>query len=250
MKKIKCQNPICESTFHFNDKKNPNATKVRCPKCKGVQPLELVEKIEEEEVDWLRSEPPKPVSSPVIEQEDQFVVQPKIEEKKEDFFMVKPDPPAPIKRPTPAPSNKRRKPPGNDQLGWIVIHDEHTAAKTFELRKGINRIGRQSKSTKRDVNISIKTADTMMSRHHCDIEVRWNSRKNEYEYALSDYSANGTFINAGVRLARSEEKLIQENDTIQIGRTKVVFRLSNQNNSLRDIEQSVRETEYLKTIIT
>ncbi len=248
MKKIKCQNPICESTFHFNNKKNPNATKVRCPKCKGVQPLVAEAKEEEEEVDWLRREPPKPVSSPVIQQEEQFVAEPKVVQAKEDFFMVKPDPPVRPQRP--ATVNRSRKSTGNEQLGWIVIHDEHTATKTFELRKGINRIGRQSKSTKRDVNITIQTMDTMMSRHHCDIEVRWNNRKNQYEYALSDYSSNGTFINAGIRLGRSAEKLIRDKDTIQIGRTKVVLRLPTQNANIRDIENAVRESDYLKTIIT
>lgn len=246
MKKIKCQNPICESTFHFNNKKNPNATKVRCPKCKGVQPLLAAVKEEEEEVDWLRSAPPKPVSSPVIQQEEKFVVQPEKLEAKEDFFMVKPTPVAPPKRPV----KKNRSQPETTQLGWILIHDEHTATQTFELRKGINRIGRHSKSTKRDVNIAIQTMDTMMSRHHCDIEVRWNVRKNNYEYALSDYSSNGTFINARDRMARSEERLLRDNDTIQIGRTKVVLRLPTPNANVRDIENAVRESDYLKTIIT
>ncbi len=247
MKKIKCQNPICESTFHFNDKKNPNATKVRCPKCKGVQPLVAEINTEEDEVDWLRSEPVKPVSSPIVQREEQFAVEPESVQGKEDFFMVKPDP---IPRKKNRPPRRKTAAPEADQLGWIVIHDEYTDTQTFNLRKGINRIGRYSKSTKRDVNIAIQTTDTMMSRHHCDIEVRWNARRNNFEYALTDYSANGTFINAGHRMARSEEKTLRDNDTIQIGRTKVVLRLPTPNANVRDIEEAVRDSGYLKTIIT
>jgi len=113
----------------FNDKKYPTATKVRCPKCKGTQPLNAsdggaarspVE--EEEDLDWFRPKESANVSSPVIR-----------------------------------PSVSKPRPAQPQGIGWLIIHDEYTDTYTFDLRKGINRIGRESASTPRDVNIIIHT---------------------------------------------------------------------------------------------
>lgn len=250
MLKIICNNAICGSSFMFNDKKYPDATKVRCPKCKGTQPLNAsggsaAPPIEEEEdLDWLRPKEPANVSSPVIT--PSLNSQPQQEDAlEEDFFSVQ-QTPAPIAR-TPVRKPRSAQPQG---IGWLVIHDEYTDTYTFDLRKGINRIGRQSDSTPRDVNIAIHTKDKYMSRHHCNIEVQWLERENRHEYVLTDRnSSNGTFVNAGKRLSKRADVSLRDGDTIQAGRTKLVLKLPTSVQNSQAAQRSVEQADYLKTII-
>jgi len=252
MKKVQCDNQICGNSFFFDEQKNPNTKKVRCPKCKGITELKNTSTPQEEiDEDWIIDDTPKVSSSPNIMDE---IKQPnKIEEnipaETEDFFTEKKKVSPPIappikKRPILQSSRPSKK------IGWLVIHDEHTATYTFELQKGINRIGRYSSSTPKDVNIAIRTADKYMSRYHCDIEVRWLHGRDAYAYQISDRkSSNGTFVNAGSRLTRSDGITLRDGDTVQIGRTKLVLKLPTSVNSSRDAESSVESTDYFKTII-
>lgn len=235
----------------FNEQKYPNATKVRCPKCKGTQPLNAsggasTPPIEEEEdLDWLRSKEAANISSPVIT--PSLNSKPQQEEApEEDFFSVKKTPPP--ARATP-PVRKQR-PIQPQRIGWLVIHDEYTDTYTFDLRKGINRIGRQSDSTPRDVTIAIHTKDKYMSRHHCNIEVQWLERESRHEYVLTDRnSSNGTFVNAGKRLSKRAAISLQDGDTIQVGRTKLVLKLPTSVENSQAAQRSVEQADYLKTII-
>lgn len=253
MRKIKCENPICGTTFYFNEKKNPNATKVRCPKCKNIQalPADPSLKEEEEEEDWLRRSPSPSPSSPVMPSSEKAPPPEDREESalKEDFLAPNPRPASTV--PPPSVGEKPRTASAKDAgIGWLVVHDEATETATFQLRKGINRIGRHSQSTPRDVNIAIRTKDQYMSREHCDIEVRWQKDKGSYDYALADRrSSNGTFVNAGRRLLRSEEVMLKDGDTIQAGRTKLVLKLPAMANNAQDAEDWVRNSEYTPTII-
>ena len=89
-----------------------------------------------------------------------------------------------------------------------------------------------------------------MSRYHCDIEVKWLHGKDTYEYRLSDRnSSNGTFVNAGNRLTRSNEITLRDGDTVQIGRTKLVLKLPTSVSSSKDAEKWVQSTDHFKTII-
>ena len=127
---------------------------------------------------------------------------------------------------------------------------EKTATKHNELRNGNNKIGRLSKSTPKDVNIAINTKDTYMSRHHCDLIVRWSQNKNVYEYILSDRkSVNGIFINEERRLSRSEEVFLNDGDNIQLGRTKLILKTPTAVRDSEEAERYVQESDYFKTII-
>ena len=227
MKKIICNNTICGSSFMFDDKKYPNATKVRCPKCKGTQPLEASGGMggtppeEEEDLDWLRPKEPENVSSPVIT--PSLPSKPQQEETSEENFYSEKRTPPPARV---APQVSRPRSVQPQRIGWLVIHDEYTETYTFDLRKGINRIGRHSDSTPRDVNIAIHTKDKYMSRHHCNIEVQWLERENRHKYVLTDRnSSNGTFVNAGKRISKRADISLRDGDTIQVGRTKLVLKL-------------------------
>jgi len=230
MIKIQCENQSCGSSFFFDEKKNSKAKKVMCPKCKIIQPLiSASTPLEEEDPveDWIKEVEEQPM---------------------EDFFSKKKKVPAPVSNP---PKINRPKPvPQTKKIGWFVIHDEFTETYTFDLRNGMNRIGRQSNSTPRDVNVAIRTEDKYMSRQHCEIEVKWLHGRSMYEYLLSDKgSSNGTFVNAGKRLSRTDEVSLRDGDTVQIGRTKLVLKLPSTVGSSRDAQNWVEKTDYLKTII-
>ena len=274
MLKIDCSNPVCGETYYFNDEKFPNATKVRCPKCGQIQPRPSAQKKIEEDIDWFKPATPPVSASPQLgfdtPVEPSFISEPAPPSTdEEDFFtpVKKPATPKPEPRPVapPLPRNRETspapRPPNNraasDAIGWLVIHDEFTESRTFALRKGLNRIGRASDTTPKDVNIGIETQDRYMSRHHCDIEVRQKISVGGYEYILSDRdyggkraAANGTFLNARKRLTPMDELSLQDGDTIQVGRTKLVLKMPSVAQNAQDAEQRVRQTDFFQTIIT
>lgn len=246
-RKIKCENLVCANTFYFDTGKHPNAKKVRCPKCKGIQALSVQAVVEEEIEDWLKIDQRPLGSTPNIP----IPKEPEIKQKqvplKDDFFST--IPPQEKKK-----AQKRQQPikeNHHQQFGWLVIHDEYTETHTFNLREGINRIGRKAHSTSRDINITIQTGDKYMSREHCVIEVTWRSDKNNYEYILSDRrSTNGTFVNTGRRLLPSDNISLKDSDTIQVGRTKLILKLPSNVQNKKDAEDWVRHRDYAQTIIT
>jgi pSer/pThr/pTyr-binding forkhead associated (FHA) protein/ribosomal protein S27E len=274
MIKINCNNSICGEVYYFNNDKFPNATKVKCPKCGQVQARPTAggaPAIEaNDDIDWF-----KPKEKPIEASPQMIYDTPQVSSgffddaqpsasaaEEEDFFTpikkpaVNTPPPSPIKHQ--APPTYSSPPPSNvpDAIGWLVIHDEYTESRTFSLRKGLNRIGRVSDSTPRDVNICIDTQDNYMSRHHCDIEVRQKPGTNGYEYILSDRdyggkkaSANGTFLNARKRLSPNDESPLQDNDTIQVGRTKVVLKLPSVAQNAQDAATKVQQMDFFQTII-
>jgi ribosomal protein S27E len=276
MIKVNCNNSICGEVYYFNNERFPNATKVKCPKCGQVQarpsgagaspaPIEA-----NDDVDWFKPKEKPIESSPVLiydtpQVDSSFMDTPQPSTEEEDFFTpvkkpVQAERPQPVQRPvdnfqpisTQAPTPNHISP---DAIGWLVIHDEYTESRTFSLRKGLNRIGRSSDSTPRDVNICIETQDIYMSRHHCDIEVR-QKPNGGYEYILSDRdyggkkaSANGTFLNARKRLTPNDEPILQDNDTIQVGRTKVVLKLPTVAQNAQDAANRVQQMDFFQTII-
>ena len=244
MLKIRCVNQICATEFFFDEKKNPNASKVRCPKCKGIQPIKAEELSpqDEDDHDWLSNSSPKVISSPVLPD-----VQPSIKDRdsiveKEDFFAQKKTNAVPQVKPSVVSGN---------QTGWLVIHDEQTKTHTFELRLGINRIGRKSNTAPKDINIAIPTIDGYMSRQHCIIEVTRPLKGPMHKYVLMDAgSSNGTFVNGEKVRTKAQEVRLKDGDTLQLGRTKLVLKLPATVSNSRDAERVVSSSDYFKTIIT
>jgi hypothetical protein len=280
MLKVNCSNAGCGETYYFNDERFPNATKVKCPKCGHVQPRDASAANgaakKEDDMDWFKPPVTPVVASPQLEfdtpSQPSFISEPPPPSTdEEDFFTpVKKAEPKPVEpkraavaKPTPSPMNRDASTVSRvsnavatDAIGWLVIHDEYTEARTFALRKGLNRIGRATDTTPRDVNIAIETKDNYMSRHHCDIEVKQKLGVGGYEYVLSDRdyggkkaSANGTYLNARKRLSSMDETNLQDNDTIQVGRTKLVLKLPTGAENAQDAAAKVRSTDFFQTII-
>ena len=123
---------------------------------------------------------------------------------------------------------------------WLVVHDENTNVQTFQLNLGKNIIGR--KSTSKPCDIMIETEDNTMSRNHFCIEVKQNN--NGYSFILSDFnSTNATFINTKslLQLKNDDEYLLQDNDLIQAGKTKIVFKATENQQTNETVTTMVTE---------
>ena len=185
-----------------------------------------------------------------------------------EFMPPIPPPPPDFFRTTPPPggSNPLLPPPSmeaakmqNDifqqtgAVGFIVVHDENATAQTYPLRIGPNIIGRRSSVPTAD--ILIETEDAMMSRRHVVVEVT-RDKFGQFQYLISEAgSRNGTFV-MGVKDPMRKIKLepedliyLEEGDTIQMGRTKVVLQTTKAASSARDAARNVQSTDYSKTII-
>ena len=93
---------------------------------------------------------------------------------------------------------------------------------SFDLRMGINTVGRPSKEKPSDIEIS---GDEYMSRRHFSIEVYSDSRYNWLRYSLSDNSSrNGTYFHCEdsqnhTKLRDGDEISIAKGDEIRAGKT-------------------------------
>jgi len=133
--------------------------------------------------------------------------------------------------------------------GWLIVHDEQTSKQTFELKYGKNVIGR--KSVTKPCDIMIDTNDMAMSRQHCIIEARRTPRA--MQYIITDIgSLNGIFINANLMqpLKKNMEGLLKDGDTIQLGHTKVVIKLPQENRNSQSASREVDGDDYAPTIIS
>ncbi|WP_051211001.1 FHA domain-containing protein [Runella zeae] len=138
-------------------------------------------------------------------------------------------------------------------VGFIVVHDENAASQTHPLRIGPNVIGRKSSVPTAD--ILIDTVDGMMSRRHVILEVT-RDKYGQFQYLIAEAgSKNGTFVIGAKdpmrKLKLEPEDLIylEDGDTIQMGRTKVVLQTTRSASNARDAARNVQNTDYSKTII-
>lgn len=110
-------------------------------------------------------------------------------------------------------------------VGWLIVHAESKKAKTFELYEGLNYIGRKKKYDK--ANSIILEDDRFVSGTHAFIKCTEAGGKLQYLLYDGDGikpSVNGVFLNGNdVRI--DQYCLLRENDTVQIGKTKLVFKI-------------------------
>lgn len=258
MIEITCNNSVCRFVFKFHEDKNPNAKNVMCPKCKTIQPVpSLAVGGNDAADDWFRPKDKPPVApSPLFDESKIPASNPsKDMDDDNDFLNEISNKPSARKQATPPPDITPATPDGN--IGWLVVHDEKTSAHTFQLREGMNRIGRLKPTTPANVNIGIKTNDDFMSRYHCDLEVTWNRQAKRYDYVVSDkaygsksVSMNGTYVNAASRrLSPMDERHLKDGDTLQIGETKLILKTPSSARDARDAERKVKDLDYSKTVI-
>jgi pSer/pThr/pTyr-binding forkhead associated (FHA) protein len=139
--------------------------------------------------------------------------------------------------------NNERRP-----VGWLVRHTENQPSKTFALYFGKNFIGRQPNLGGAEIIID---DDPFLSRMHALLEV---TSTDPLQIVVSDddssnhgkASKNGTFVNGNTKRINRAERL-RENDTIQVGMTKLIIREAN--NNIRKIVDEVENSDYMKTVV-
>lgn len=109
----------------------------------------------------------------------------------------------------------------NTTATLTVLPDACTPSQSFQLRTGINIIGRKNGNTS-EAKIEIETNDKLMSREHLKIEaVQYGN--GEYNYLLSDYSSKNQTRHNNHYLNQGEIIVLRDKDEIEIGNTKIQF---------------------------
>lgn len=131
-----------------------------------------------------------------------------------------------------------------DAYAWLISHTEEQPTLTYPLLRGRNIIGRRSSAA--DPGI-ICIDDGYISRKHAVIECGQTCLVYDIGELDGKYSTNGIYLNAHPdRISR--KTILQENDTLQIGLTKLVFKL-NQQGRLKEITDEIEQSVYLKTVV-
>jgi len=127
--------------------------------------------------------------------------------------------------------NKAIKHNEKKDLGWLVVHDEEAQTQTYALTTGENLVGRKATDygSKKIPKIPIITNDRYMSRNHCIIEVKDKGSAKVLFYLKDWDSVNGTFVNCQdigtlQRLSKKDVVILEDGDTIQMGKTKIVLK--------------------------
>ncbi|MGA0555884.1 FHA domain-containing protein [Larkinella sp. VNQ87] len=217
---LTCGNPACRARLTVRVKVPTQAKEVKCPKCGYLNPL-----------------PPLSAPQPPVDDEGTLL------QDNEKTWIQNAD---------------ATKPTLPEVLGWLIVHDEKTSAQTFNLKQGLNTVGRVSQKSPSD--LMIQTQDRYMSRPHCTIEVKIN-KLGQVDYVLQDgarqpdgsrkNSQNGTFLNGQEpALHPSEQIYLKDGDTIQIGETKVVLKTYQMSESLQKAHRQVEGSDYTRTILS
>lgn len=149
-----------------------------------------------------------------------------------------------ITKPKPEAAKIEKKP----VVGWLIVHTENKKAETFDLYEGINYIGRKKKDDK--ANSILIENDPFVSRTHAFIKC--NEAGGKLQYVLYDgdgnkQSINGVFLNGNdVRI--HQHCSLKENDTVQIGTTKLVFKIKKDHRSITGELEEVMRTDFIRTI--
>ncbi len=134
--------------------------------------------------------------------------------------------------------------------GWLIVHDENTDKQTHPIKTGSNIVGRFDEN--KPCDIMIKTTDRTMSRNHCKLEARVD-KNGKTLFHLSDYcSLNGTFINGNeekIKLKEGEILILNDDDTLQLGRTKFIIKSAKTSANSAEAEEKVARRPYGKTVI-
>lgn len=150
----------------------------------------------------------------------------------------------PIIKPKSEAAEKEEKP----IVGWLIVHTENKKAEMFNLYEGINYIGRKKRDDK--ANNFLIEDDPFVSRTHAFIKCKEADGKLHYVLYDGDGnkpSANGVFLNGNdVRI--HQYCSLKENDTVQIGTTKLVFKVKKDHISISGELEDVMRTGFIRTI--
>jgi pSer/pThr/pTyr-binding forkhead associated (FHA) protein len=150
--------------------------------------------------------------------------------------------------PLPKPKPEAEKTGEKPVVGWLIVHTENKKTETFDLYEGVNYIGRKKKDDK--ANSILIEDDPFVSRTHAFIKCK--EAGGELQYVLYDgdgskQSANGVFLNGNDRRIK-ECCYLKENDTIQIGTTKLVFKVKKDHRGISGEIEEIMRTDFIRTV--
>lgn len=146
--------------------------------------------------------------------------------------------------------NEQKK--GMKAIAWLVVHTEGEAPITYDLFEGDNFFGRAAENYAVDVPVK---NDNYVSRAHACVRIR-KDEIGRFSFELLDQgirrngqvSTNGTYINGReTRLAENNCIFLKDDDTIQVGFTKLVFK-STAKNYQEAATQVLQKKDYEKTV--
>ncbi len=115
----------------------------------------------------------------------------------------------------------------------LVVETDGPPSQSFELRKGINTIGRLSSSFQADV--AIETTDMHMSRKHAIIEVFKIKNQNSWGFVLCNFENKTPIqLNDDCKMSFWDEIYLKDGDTISIGESCLLFKVAE---NLRNVVQ-------------
>ena len=133
-------------------------------------------------------------------------------------------------------------------LAWLIVHTENRNAVPLPVREGVNFIGRKKKDD--GANWIVIGNDPFVSRTHAFIKAKQSNGL--WHFVLYDgdgskASVNGIFLN-GKETRVNQYCSLTENDTVQIGTTKLVFRTKKESRSVSGELEDVMHTDFIRTI--
>ncbi|MEO8771056.1 MAG: FHA domain-containing protein [Ferruginibacter sp.] len=135
-----------------------------------------------------------------------------------------------------------------EPFAFLVRHTENQLVKPFSLFNGKNYIGRKPHPSFKPF-IALEE-DEFVSKVHAVIYVDEEQTMCYIDdSSLSNEgkpSRNGTFLNGNKQRLTDKHKLT-ENDTIQVGETKLIFRMNT--NHISKIVKEVEDTDYMNTVV-
>ena len=151
--------------------------------------------------------------------------------------------------PTPEPADPVEPAPAApaepEPVAWLIRHTENQSSKTFPLYPGKNFLGRKPLPGLTPF-IEVEE-DPYISKVHATLLAESNGIYiNDPSGQEGKPSKNGIFINANENRLTAKTRL-KENDTVQIGVTKLILRYNN--NSIKKIVEEVEETDYMHTVV-
>jgi hypothetical protein len=143
----------------------------------------------------------------------------------------------------------KEEPEVKEPPAYIIRHTENKSIKSFPLFPGKNYIGRKPHGTLSQF-IALED-DEFVSRIHAMIYI--DGRKAEDSYIDDSASSNegkasknGTFLNGNKKRIISKTSL-KDNDVIQAGETKLIFRFNTKKIDL--MLQETEEKDYMHTVV-
>ena len=138
----------------------------------------------------------------------------------------------------------------NEPVAYLIVHSEGQPVKPYPLFEGKNYIGRKMHPTLKPF-VALED-DEFTSRVHAVVYIDNNSDSRLFfiddsaESNEGKTSKNGTFLNGNKQRITRRLK-IEDHDTIQVGETKLIFRINAK--SLDDIMKEVEKGNYIQTIV-